>query len=173
MSARGWVVGLERAWDVARLRRASSRPPAHFRVEPYIGHGGAEGVVVRGRVLDDPLPSAAVEGEGVGAAIRRTLRNFVTDELPGVPLRVTVADADVVVATDAEGYFLARLRPDPDSSQGRGPAAQSSLMASTGGCPAGTPRRSRCGCQSWTRGSGSSLTSTTRSSRPAFSGSVR
>ena len=42
MSARGWVVSLERAWDVARLRRASSRPPAHFRIEPYIGHGGPE-----------------------------------------------------------------------------------------------------------------------------------
>lgn len=114
MSARGWVVSLERAWDVARLRRASSRPPAHFRVEPYMGHGGPEGVVVRGRVLDDPLPSAAVESERVGEAVRRMLRNFVTDELPGVPLRVAVADAEVVIATDAEGYFLASLRPDPD-----------------------------------------------------------
>jgi len=65
-------------------------------------------------VLDDPLPSAAVEGEGVGAAVRRTLRNFVTDELPGVPLRVGVAGANVVAVTDAEGYFLAHLRPDPD-----------------------------------------------------------
>jgi phosphatidate phosphatase APP1 len=114
MGARGWVVSLERAWDWARLRRASSRPPAHFRVEPYIGHGGPEGVVVRGRVLDDPLPSVAVEGEGVGAAMRRTLRNFMTDELPGVPLRVAVADAELVIVTDAEGYFLAKLRPDPD-----------------------------------------------------------
>src|SRR3954452_17097235 len=114
MSARGWVVSLERAWDVARLRRASSRPPAHFRIEPYIGHGGPDGVVVRGRVLDDPLPSPAIESEGVGAAIRRTLRHFVTDELPGVPLRVAVADAEAVIATDAEGYFLATLRPNPD-----------------------------------------------------------
>jgi len=79
-----------------------------------MGHGGPEGVVVRGRVLDDPLPSAAVESERVGEAIRRMLRNFVTDELPGVPLRVAVADAEVVIATDAEGYFLASLRPDPD-----------------------------------------------------------
>ena len=114
MSARRWVVSLERAWDAARLRRGFSRPPAHFRIEPYIGHGGAEGLVVRGRVLDDPPPSQAVEGEGVGAAVRRTLKGFATDELPGVPLIVAVAGASVEAVTDAEGYFLVRLRPDPD-----------------------------------------------------------
>lgn len=114
MSVRGWVLNLERAWDEARLRRAGSRPPTQFRIEPYIGHGGAEGVVVRGRVLDDSPPSAAVEGEGVGAAVRRTLRGFVTHELPGVPLRVSVAGANVEAVTDAEGYFVTRFNPDPD-----------------------------------------------------------
>lgn len=113
MSASRWVLGLERAWDAVRLRRAASRPPADFRIEPYVGHGGAEGVVVRGRVLDDRPPSEAVEGEGLGASVLRTLRGFVTDELPGVPLRVRVADATEIVVTDAEGYFLARLHPDP------------------------------------------------------------
>jgi phosphatidate phosphatase APP1 len=114
MNVRRWVLGLERAWDAARLRRAGSRPPAHFRVEPYVGHGGAGGVVVRGRVLDDPPPSEAVEGEGAGAAVRRTLRSFVTDELPGVPLRVTVAGTSAEAVTDTEGYFLTRLHPEPD-----------------------------------------------------------
>jgi phosphatidate phosphatase APP1 len=71
-------------------------------------------VVVRGRVLDDPPPSEAVEGEGVGAAIRRTLRHFMTDEIPGVPLRISVADEDVETTTDVEGYFLTRLNPGPD-----------------------------------------------------------
>jgi phosphatidate phosphatase APP1 len=113
MNVRRWVVGLERAWDAARLRRAGSRPPAHFRIEPYVGHGNAEGVAVRGRVLDDPPPSEAVEGEGAGAAVRRTLRSFVTDELPGVPLRVTVAGTSAEAVTDTEGYFLTRLHPAP------------------------------------------------------------
>ena len=107
------MVALERAWDAARLRRG--RRPDDFRIEPYLGHGGPHGVVVRGRVLDDPAPSEAVEGEGVGAAVRRTLTQFVTDELPGVPLRVTVGDAVVEVSTDAEGYFLARLAPTAES----------------------------------------------------------
>jgi len=113
MGARDWVVGIEQAWDRVRLHRAGDRTPDDFRIEAYGGHGGAaEGVVVRGRALDDPVPTEAVAGEGVRASTRRTLRHFVTDELPGVPIRVSVAGATVEATTDAEGYFLVRLRPD-------------------------------------------------------------
>jgi phosphatidate phosphatase APP1 len=104
-----WIVALESAWDRARLRRAETRVPAHFRIEPYIGHGGPVGVVVRGRVLDNPLATEAVEGEGVGAAVRRTFTNFLTNELPGVRLRVTVGAESVDAVTDDEGYFLVRV----------------------------------------------------------------
>jgi phosphatidate phosphatase APP1 len=107
------VVATERAWDGARLRRRRSRTPEHFRIEPYIGHGGPEGVVVRGRVLDNPMEAEAVEGEGVGAAVRRTFRNFLTDELPGVPLEVTVGGATMQTASDPEGYFLVRVPAPP------------------------------------------------------------
>ena len=113
MSVPGWVLRIEHAWDSVRLRRAGSRVPEDFRIEPYVGHGGAEGVVVRGRVLDDPNPPEARAGEGVRAATLRTLRHFVTDELPGVPLRVTVGGDSVATESDAEGYFQVRLRPDP------------------------------------------------------------
>jgi phosphatidate phosphatase APP1 len=115
MGAGRWVVGVERAWDRARLRRAGDSTPKDFRIDAYGGHGSAaEGVVVRGRVLDDPVPPEAVEGEGVRAAAKRTVRHFLTDELPGVPLRVTVAGTSVETITDPEGYFLVRLRPEPD-----------------------------------------------------------
>lgn len=108
-SASRWVVGLERLWDAARLRRAADRPPADFRIEAYVAHGGEEAVVVRARVVDDPLPSEAVVGEGPVAALRRTLRHFVTDELPGVPVRVRVGGAETRVVSDAEGYVVATL----------------------------------------------------------------
>jgi len=113
VSVRRRLVALERSWDAWRLRHAGSRPPAHFRIEAYLGHGGAQEVVLRGRVLDAPPRTEAVEGEGVLAAVRRTLREFATDELPGVPLRVTAAGATAEAVTDAEGYFLVRLRPVP------------------------------------------------------------
>lgn len=114
MSGSRWIRGLEQAWDGARLRRARSRPPLDLRIEAYLGHGSDQGVVVRGRVLDDPPASEAVEGEGIGAATRRMLRQFLTDDLPGVPLRVTVAGATTETVTDDDGYFQVRLQPDPD-----------------------------------------------------------
>jgi phosphatidate phosphatase APP1 len=106
-----WLLALERAWDAARRRGL----PDDFRIEPYLGHGGPHGVVVRGRVVDDPPPTEAEEGEGVGAAVLRTMGQFFTDELPGVPLRVTVAGAVADVVTDEEGYFLVRLAPSVDA----------------------------------------------------------
>lgn len=113
MEVRRLVIALERAWDGARLRRARSRTPEQFRIEPYIGHGGPAGVVVRGRVLDNPLEVEVVDGEGVGAAVRRTLRNFLTDELPGVPLQVTVGGASAEAVSDSEGYFVVRVPAAP------------------------------------------------------------
>lgn len=107
------VIAAERAWDGARLRRRRSGTPEHFRIEPYIGHGGPEGVVVRGRVLDNPLASEAVDGEGIRAAVRRTVRHFLTDELPGVPLDIMVGGATVETVTDTEGYFLVRVLSEP------------------------------------------------------------
>lgn len=112
------LVGVEHAWDAARLRRRLRRPLRHFRIETYGGHGGAGGVVVRGRVLDNPPLSEAVEGEGVGAAVRRSLAQFMTVELPDVPLRVQIGDATVETATDGDGYFRARFDPLPPSSLG-------------------------------------------------------
>ena len=115
MNVHGWVLAAEQRWDAARLRRSEAQPPAHFRIEAYIGHGGPAGVVVRGRVLDNRLGTEAEEGEGVRAAARRTLGQFVTTELPGVPLRVTVAGAGVDTESDAEGYFLVRVPAPPGS----------------------------------------------------------
>lgn len=107
-----WIIAIENAWDSTRLRRSEARPPARFRIEPYVGHGSAEGVVVRGRVLDNPPPSDAVEGERVTAVLRRRLSNFVTTELPGVPLRITLAGTSIETVTDDEGYFLVRFAAD-------------------------------------------------------------
>ncbi|MGZ5400110.1 MAG: phosphatase domain-containing protein [Nocardioides sp.] len=112
MEASRWIATAEHAWDAARLRRRGTRTPADFRIEPYLGHGGEGGVVVRGRVLNDPPTAEAVEGEGLRAAVTRTIRHFLTDELPGVPLRISVGGETTVALTDAEGYFRVHLRPD-------------------------------------------------------------
>jgi phosphatidate phosphatase APP1 len=111
MDVRRWALAIERSWDARRLRRRAHLPPESFRIEAYVGFGGPGGVVVGGRVLDDPPQSEAVDGEGVGPAVRRSIGQFFTHDLPDVPLRVTVGDTSVETVTDDDGYFLVRLDP--------------------------------------------------------------
>jgi phosphatidate phosphatase APP1 len=113
MSFRQFAVAVERVGEAVRSRRSRSQVPAHFRIEPYLGHGSPSGAVVRGRVLDNPPETEAEEGEGMVAAVLRTVRDFLTHELPGVPLEVTVAGASVETVTDAEGYFLVEVPVEP------------------------------------------------------------
>jgi phosphatidate phosphatase APP1 len=107
MGASGWVTTIERVLESTRLLSPRSTPE-HFRIESYGGHGGPAGVVVRGRVLDNPESSRAAEGEGVGAAVRRSVQNFLTRELPGVPLRIKIGDVTIDAVSDSDGYVVAR-----------------------------------------------------------------
>lgn len=86
-----------------------TRTPRHLRIAPFLGHGSADRVVVRGRVLDNLPPPPAVAGEDTWAAIRRTLSRFLATGMPGVLLRVTVGQASVETVTDRSGYFTAEL----------------------------------------------------------------
>ncbi|QGG41378.1 App1 family protein [Aeromicrobium yanjiei] len=105
MGASRWVTKIERFLESTPLLSPRSAPTT-FRIESYGGHGGPAGVVVRGRVLDNPPPTRAAEGEGVGAAVRRGVQNFMTRELPGVPLRVEVGGTQIRTVSDEDGYFL-------------------------------------------------------------------
>lgn len=51
MNARRLGLWVESAWDAARLRRPGRRTPEDLRIEGYLGHGGAQGVVIRHSVL--------------------------------------------------------------------------------------------------------------------------
>ena len=108
MVASRWVTNIERLLESTPFLSSRSAPE-HFRIESYGGHGGPAGVVVRGRVLDNPESSRAAEGEGVGAAVRRSVQNFLTRELPGVPLRIRIGDVTVDAVSDADGYVVARI----------------------------------------------------------------
>lgn len=106
------AIGLERTWDEYRKRSFDEKPADELRIVPFIGHANGTEAVVRGRVLDDPEPPAAVANESVWTALRRNLARFRTDELPDVPLVVSVGDAEVETTTDEEGYFDVRLDTD-------------------------------------------------------------
>lgn len=106
------AVAVERRWDALRQSRRSGRPPEHLRIVPYRGHGSGRTVVVRGRVLDNPAPSPALEDEGFRATVGRTIARFMTDELPDVPLYVRLGGTEAESTSDHDGYFEARFEAD-------------------------------------------------------------
>lgn len=133
------AISLERRWDAVRLARRVDRRPEHFRIDSYAGHGNAHEVVLRGRVLDDPEPTEAVDGESAWAAFRRTVGRFLTDELPGVPLRVRVGPAEADVTSDSEGYFEARLVTRDEPFVGPWATGEASLAAPYRGLDSAEP----------------------------------
>ena len=102
------ALAAEHWWDT-RGSGHGDRTPKNFRIVPHLGHAGTVRAVVRARVLDNAEPAAAVRGEGIRPALRRTLARFLTRELPGVPLRIRVGGATAELETDAEGYVDVRL----------------------------------------------------------------
>ncbi len=115
--ARRLAIEAERRWDGTRIHLHAGREPENFRIVPYLGMGSPERVLVRGRVLDNPEPSPAVDGEGTWAAVRRTAARFLTDELPGVPLRLVVGEVAAETTTDADGYFAFDLEVPPGTCE--------------------------------------------------------
>ena len=135
-AARRLAIEAERQWDGARMRRRSGQVPEDFRIVPYLAMGSTDRVIVRGRVLDNPEPTAAIDGEGAWAAARRTASNFLTHELPGVPLRLPRGTVEAETPTDEEGYFTFELAPPEGScTSRRGPSASWSSPGTTAASP--------------------------------------
>lgn len=75
-----------------------------IHVLPYHGYGRPDRVRLRGRVLDDK----EVEHEGAltrWEGARLTARRFLSDEVPGTRLAVTVGGRTVEATTDDDGYY--------------------------------------------------------------------
>ncbi len=103
-------------WQHKYQRRLPSRTPQHLRIAPFLGHGSTGRVVVRGRVLDNVPPPAAVVGEDTRAAVRRTVARFLAKGMPGAPLRIRVGSNVVETSTDRFGYFDTEFDTELDTS---------------------------------------------------------
>jgi phosphatidate phosphatase APP1 len=106
------------------LERAGWQP----RIVGYAGYGGPGFVRVLARVvLDRP-----VERTARGNELRRGWRNFLTAEVGGAEVAVTVAGRQFVVATDRSGIVDVRL-PNPGL-----PPGWHEVALDTAGAPRGT-----------------------------------
>ncbi len=74
-------------------------------IEPYRGYASSQQIYLRGRVLED-------EGwtihnrKNFWSNFRDQFKRFESDEIPNVPLKVSVQNQIFRTITDSEGYFL-------------------------------------------------------------------
>lgn len=101
------VTAFERAVDRRVGSWLSKRPGWKVTVVPYIGHGTTTRVHVRGRVV----ARRRVERRRTGpAAVLLTgLGHYLSAEVAGKPVVISVAESQVQVTSDAEGYVEATL----------------------------------------------------------------
>ncbi len=105
------VVWLERIFD--RLRRRVGglfiRRQRPLQVVPYRTYGTTERLEVRGRVLALRVTPAADVSDSWLRNVRRTVRSFLTYEVPDVPVQVTRGGEQAIGRSDEEGYFTIDL----------------------------------------------------------------
>ena len=80
-----------------------------IKIVVYRGHGTAEKLYLRGRVLEDKGILPASDNDTMWDNLLSVYRRFDSDELPGVSLQIQLADHTVETITDEEGYFFLDL----------------------------------------------------------------
>ncbi|MDQ1739301.1 MAG: hypothetical protein QOE53_953 [Pseudonocardiales bacterium] len=99
------------AWLLLRLGRP-------VRVHPFSGFGTGDWALLGGRVLVGAPPRASTGPTSRWAALRANLLPFLSVEVPGAQVRVTLGGREVVARADPEGYLRVliedvRLPPGP------------------------------------------------------------
>lgn len=115
-STRGTLLGVaaraKDALDSAVLRGKQATGllrPLHAR--PYLGHGTAEVAYVKGRVRELPGRDQPRLTDGLLQNLAATVRQFTATPVPGARVRISFADTETEVISDADGYFRATLWP--------------------------------------------------------------
>ncbi len=74
-------------------------------IQPYLGHGNAREVYLKGRVLERKELKSGDDIDSVWDNLVAMYRRFESDEIPEVRLRARFGDSVQDVVTDREGYF--------------------------------------------------------------------
>lgn len=87
---------------------------------PYLGYGGPQALVVRGRVLRNPKDSGAEDNNSLWDDLADMARRFATAEIPFPQIRARYGDVTGLVTGDEEGFFTIALNlPQPVEENGR------------------------------------------------------
>lgn len=86
--------------------------PRH--IAAYRGHGNADYVWVRGRVLHNRPYGGPKDDDGWWDNLKATYERWESDEVPGIDVGLEYANQRRTVTTDDEGYYSARFDIDED-----------------------------------------------------------
>ncbi|HEX8766929.1 MAG TPA: phosphatase domain-containing protein, partial [Jatrophihabitans sp.] len=90
------------AWLLLRLGRP-------VRVHPFSGFGTGDWALLGGRVLVGAPPRSGTARTSRWAVLRANLLPFLSVEVPGARVRVTLDGRELVVRADPEGYVRVRV----------------------------------------------------------------
>ncbi len=92
-----------------------------LRIDVYLSYAGTKRALIRGRALENRLPSRPGERDTAWDNLRRSIRQLESDEVPGLCLEVQFAGQRQTVITDDEGYFFATLELEQPPEPGWNP----------------------------------------------------
>ncbi len=83
-----------------------------LQIVTYRTYGSATNLYIKGRVLEDKKIAAAGEKDTILNNLVNMYKRFESDEVPGAEIKVKLGDAEHLVTTDKEGYFVLNLVPE-------------------------------------------------------------
>ncbi len=81
------------------------------QIQPYRGHGTAQRLYLKGRVLEYRGVTSASNADSVWENLLNMYRRFDSHEIPGARLRVRFGSQELETTTDHEGYFDLEIEP--------------------------------------------------------------
>ncbi|WP_158555219.1 App1 family protein [Fulvimarina endophytica] len=106
----------EKRWDRVRFRIKRKLDMLGTPILlPFAGMAGAEGVWIRGRVIEDNGAISAPPTRSLFENIKLTFKRYETDEIADARIFWEIGDKKGETRTDIEGYFDLLIDIDPES----------------------------------------------------------
>lgn len=94
----------------ARVKRLAGAD-SPLMITPYLGHGTADKLLLRGRVLEDAGDRLSEDADTTWKNLVNMYRRFESDEVPGARLLARFQGVEQEVVADNEGYFNLEIAP--------------------------------------------------------------
>jgi len=102
----------EKQFDTLRWRlKRHLGATSPIQILPYHGHGTADRLYLRGRVLEDEGISDAQDDDTFWDNLVAAYKRFESDEIPDARVRIRFHEAERETVTDEEGYFTCEIQP--------------------------------------------------------------